>query len=370
MTSPITISKPIIKNQELIAVNSVMRSGKLVQGAKVLELEEEFRLLCGTQYAVATNNGTSALHTALHAIGLKPGDEVITTPFTFVASVNAIIMAGAKPIFIDIDEKTYNLDPKKIQDAVTPRTKAILVVNLYGQPADYGAINEIAKKNGLIVVEDAAQSVNATYHDKKSGNLADIACFSLYATKNIMSGEGGMITTNNISFYERAHLFRQHGQDEGKKYEYFGLGYNYRMMDLQAAIALVQLKRLESLTAKRQNNARILSMGLEKVPGLILPQTASSREHVYHQFTIRLTPEFVSTRDSFIEYLKKKDVHVAVYYPTPLHLVPHISQYGYKKGDFPISELVSKQVLSLPIHPQLSRSDIDYVISCIRAFAK
>lgn len=368
MFNNINISKPIIKKQECDAVLEILKSGKIVQGIKVAKLEYKFKKLCGTKYAIATNNGTSALHTALHSIGLKSGDEVITTPFTFVATTNSILMAGAKPVFVDTDEKTYNLDPKKIQKVITNKTRAILVVNLYGQPANYDEINLIAKKNNLIVVEDAAQSINAEYNDKKSGNLADIACFSLYATKNIMCGEGGMITTNNKEYFEKAHLFRQHGQDLNKKYEYSGLGYNYRMMDLQAAIALVQLKRIDSITNKRQKNAQIYDKYLSNIPGLIIPYTVSNVKHVFHQYTIRLTQDFKGSRVQFIDYLNKKSIGTAIYYPTLLHLVPHIAKFGYKEGDFPISELIAKQVVSIPVHPLLTRNDLHYIIESIRAF--
>lgn len=368
MNKPINISKPIINKRECHSVMLVLKSLKLVQGKKVAELEKEFNRLCNTKYAIATNNGTSALHTALHSIGLNLGDEVITTPFTFIATVNSIIMTGAKPVFVDIDEKTYNLDPKKIEKVITNKTRAILVVNLYGQPANYDEINSIAKKYNLVVVEDAAQSINAEYKNIKSGSLADIACFSLYATKNIMCGEGGMITTNNKKYFEKAHLFRQHGQDENKKYEYFGLGYNYRMMDLQAAIAIEQLKRLKFITNKRQKNAQFYNKNLANIPGLVLPYTLSNANHVYHQYTIRLTQGFTSNRKRFIDYLKKKNINTGIYYPKPLHLVPHIAKFGYKIGDFPVSELVSNQILSLPVHSQLSNKDMNYIINTINSY--
>lgn len=364
----ISLSKPIINKKEFNAVLDVMKSLKLVQGERVFKLEEEFHKLFHTRYAIATNNGTSALHTALHSIGLKQGDEVITTPFTFIATVNSIIMTGASPVFVDIDEKTYNLDPKKIEKAITYKTKAILVVNLYGQPANYDEINSIAKKYNLVVVEDAAQSINAEYNNNKSGNLADIACFSLYATKNIMCGEGGMITTNNKKFFENARLFRQHGQDENKRYEYHELGYNYRMMDLQAAIALEQLKRLKFITVKRQKNAQFYNNKLVDIHGIITPYTLPNVSHVYHQYTIRIAKDFPSNREQFINYLKKKDICVGIYYPTSLHLVPHLAMFGYKEGDFPISELVAQQVLSLPVHPQLSHKEKHYIINTIKAY--
>jgi len=364
----IQISNPIVTKQEIDSAIQVLKSKKIVQGQKVKDLEDNFKIFCKVRYAIATNNGTSALHTALHAIGLQPGDEVITTPFTFVATVNSILMVGARPVFVDIDEKTYNIDSNKIEEKITKKTKAILVVNLYGQPANYTEINLIAKKYNLVVVEDAAQSIGATYIDKKSGNLADISCFSLYATKNIMCGEGGMITTYNEKYYKNAHLFRQHGQDENKRYEYFGLGYNYRMMDLQAAIALVQIKRLDSITNKRQKNAHIYSKFLSNIPGFITPYIAPNVKHVFHQYTIRLTQDFKGSRVQFIDYLNKKGIGAGIYYPTPLHLVPHIAKFGYQEGDFPISELLAKQVLSIPVHPLLSRKALHYIIDTIKTY--
>ena len=337
MSNYINISKPIIKKEELKAVTDVLNSGSIVQGKKVMELENEFAKFCKTKYAVATNNGTSALHTALHSIGLKKDDEVITTPFTFVATANSILMAGAKPVFVDIDEKTYNLDPKKIQAAITTKTKALLVVNIYGQPVNYEEINKIAKKNKLIVVEDAAQSIDAEYKGKKSGSFADIACFSLYATKNIMCGEGGMITTNNNVYFEKARFFRQHGQDENKKYEYFGLGYNYRMMDLQAAIACVQLKRLQNITKQRQMNAQKYNRTFNGIKGLVVPYCDKNSSHVYHQYTLRITSEFPLSRKKFIEQLKEKGIQANIYYPIPLYSFPHLIPNGVKVSDFPVT---------------------------------
>jgi len=368
MKKIIPLSRPFIGSAERKAVIQILQSGKLAQGEKVAELENKFKHLCDTSYAIATNNGTSALHTALHAVGIKPGDEVITTPFTFIATVNSILMMGARPVFVDIDENTYAIDPHKIEAAITHKTKAILAVDLYGQPADYDAINTIAKKYHLPVIEDAAQSIGATYKKKQAGNLADISCFSLYATKNIMCGEGGMITTNNKKYYKNAHLFRQHGEVEDTRFVYDGLGYNYRMMDLQAGIALAQFERLDRITNKRLKIAKKYHQELAGISGLVLPYVQKNATHVYHQFTIRITSEFKTTREQFIAYLGKKGIGVGVYYPAPLHLVPHIARYGYKKDDFPISELASLQVLSIPVHPLVSEEEIDYIIDCIKSY--
>ena len=364
----IPLSKPIIGKEEKHEVMKVMDSAILAQGRKVLELEKKFSSMCGSKYSLAINNGTAALHTALYAVGIGVGDEVITTPFTFVATANSILMCGAKPVFVDIDEKTYNIDPDKIEPAITKKTKAILVVNLYGLPADYDRIVRIARKHNLLIVEDAAQSVGAKYKNKISGNLADISCFSLYATKNIMSGEGGMITTNSKKYYEKAKLFRHHGQDQNKRYYYSGLGYNYRMTDIQAAIALVQLKRLPWITEKRQQNAKIYSNSLVKHNNLITPYIPPDRTHVYHQYTIRFDNQSPITRKRFQDYLNKLGIQTNIYYPVPLYKFRHLTNNA-KIEDFPVTEKLVKQVVSLPIHPLLKKEEITYIVKAIQTFS-
>lgn len=363
----ISLSDPLITIQEKKAVMAVLNSKHLAQGKKVRQLEQVFSNLCQTKYALAVNNGTSALHTALYAIGIKNGDEVITTPFTFVATANSILMAGAVPVFVDINKKTYNLDPDKIEKAITKKTKAILVVNLYGLPADYEKINKIAKKYKLLVVEDAAQSIGAEYKSKISGNLADISCFSLYATKNIMCGEGGLITTNNKTYYQKAKLFRHHGQDENKRYYYSGLGYNYRLTDMQAAIALVQLKRLTQISKKRQLNAKQYNNAFSKINGLIIPQIPADRTHVFHQYTLRKENWSQKDREHFQTYMIKEGIQTNIYYPIPLYQFPHLIQ-GKNTDKFPITDKVVNQVVSLPIHPQLKKSEIKYIIKKVISY--
>lgn len=361
----IPISKPIIKNEEKKALLKVLESGILAQGNEVKKLEQYFSKICGSKYAIAVNNGTSALHTALHSIGIKKGDEIITTPFTFVATANSVLMVGAKPIFVDIDEKTFNIDPKKIEAKITKKTKAILVVNLYGQPCDYDEILKIAEKNNLLVIEDAAQSIGAIYKNKMSGNLADISCFSFYATKNIMSGEGGMITTNDETYSNKAKLFRHHGQDEKTKYFYADLGYNYRMMDLQAAIAYVQLQRLKSITKKRQLNAQKYNKAFNKINGLITPSCDKNSTHVYHQYTLRITKDYPLTREEFINYLNKNNIQTNIYYPAPLFNFPHLSSNNYKISDFPVTNQMTKEVVSIPVHPSLTSSEVSFITNTI-----
>jgi dTDP-4-amino-4,6-dideoxygalactose transaminase len=363
----ITISSPKVGKKEINLVTEVLKSGQLVQGPKVKLLEEEFIKLTNTKYAVATNNGTSALHSALYAIGITTGDEVITTPFTFIATANSILMQGGVPVFADIDEKTFNIDPKSIEQLINKRTKAILVVNLYGQSADYNEINRIARKHNLIVIEDAAQSVSAKFGDKTSGNLADIACFSLYATKNLMCVEGGMVTTNNKDYYEKVKLFRHHGQSETKRYFYHDIGYNYRLSDLHAAIGLCQFQTLEEMNKKRRSIANKYDKALKGLKGIITPYVDPLSEHVYHQYTLRITEDYKHTRDEFQDLLLENDIQTNIYYPIPLYEFDHL-EMGLR-SKLPVTEKITKQVVSIPVHPNLSEQDVEKIINTIKSIS-
>ncbi|OGK61958.1 hypothetical protein A2313_04485 [Candidatus Roizmanbacteria bacterium RIFOXYB2_FULL_41_10] len=365
----ILLSKPIIDKHEEKAVLSVLRSGQLVQGPQVKKLEIKFSKLVGAKYALAVNNGTSALHTALQAVGIGLNDEVITTPFTFVATANSILMTGAKPVFVDIDPLTFNLDPNKIEAKINKSTKAILVVDLYGQPASYLEIIKLAKKHNLLVIADAAQSIGSSYKSNPTGCIADITTFSLYATKNITSIEGGMVTTKNRNYYKIAKLFRHHGQDEEKRYFYSGLGFNYRLTDLQAAIALTQLNRLKKITLKRQQNAHFYNRQLVNIKGIITPYQAPKTVHVYHQYTLRITEEAGFTRDQLQHYLAKKGVQTNIYYPMPLYRFSYLSTKTNLK-DFPNTELASRQVLSIPVHPLLTKTERQFIVKMIKSYAQ
>lgn len=354
----ITIASPIVGDEEIAAVTDVLKSGILAQGPKVAELEKVFADYCGVKYVAAVSSGTAAIHAALYAAGVGPGDEVITVPFSFIATVNPIIKLGATPKFVDIDPKTYNMDVKKLKRSITNKTKVIMPVHLYGQPADMDEIMKIAKAHGLLVVEDAAQAVGATYKGKKTGALGDIGCFSLYATKNIMCGEGGLITTDSEEFITAIRQFRQHGMSG--VYQYEGLGYNYRMTDIQAAIAIEQLKKADGFNAKRQKNAKALAEKLQHNKKLELPKELDDRSHVYHQFTVRLK-DAIPSRDKIVEAFKKKGVGVGVYYPQALHTIPHIAKHGFSLKDFPASLSAAASVLSLPIHPNLTDADLDTI---------
>lgn len=363
LSKMIPISKPLLGDGEKKAVMEVLDSGMLAQGSKVKEFEEKFSAFCGAKFGIAVNSGTAAIHAALYAAGVKKGDEVITSPFTFVASANPIIMQGARPVFADIKEDTYNIDPDEIKKKITTKTKAIIVVDLYGQVYDYEKIREIAEKHNLKIIEDACQAVGAELNGKKAGTFGDLGCFSFYATKNMMTGEGGMITTNNEEYVELCKRFRHHGQSEKTRYEYYDLGYNYRMMDLQAAIGLEQLKKINDFTNKRIENARKLSNGLSRIKQIKVPFVMQGAKHVFHQYTIR-----AERRDELMVYLKEKGVGCGVYYPKPLHLHPFFMKLGYKEGDFPAAEKASKEVLSLPVHPTLTDEDIRKIIEMIGEF--
>ncbi len=364
----ISVASPIISKEEIESVNSVLKSGVLAQGPKVAELEEKFAALCGTRYAVAVNSGTAALHAALHAAGIGPGDEVITTPFSFIATINPILMVGAKPVLVDIDPVTFNINPHFLPKAITRRTKAIIPVHLYGQTADMDDIKKLCKERGIVVIEDACQAVNATYRRKKAGGLGDLGCFSLYATKNIMSGEGGIVTTNNKSYMEAIKRFRQHGMTA--QYEYAELGYNYRMTDLQAAIAVEQAKKVDKFTLARQKNAARLDAGLADVLGIVLPKLAKNRTHVYHQYTIRVTKDFRLSRQELVDALKDHDISSGIYYPKPLHAYPHIQRLGYKIGQFPEAEAAARECLSLPVHPKVSARDVRTIVAAFKELGR
>ena len=358
----INIAAPVIDSEERRAVNEVIESGMLAQGPKVAELEKNWAEYCGVKHALAVNSGTAAIHCALYAAGVKEGDEVITTPYSFIATINPILMLGARPVLVDIDEETFNIDTSKIEDVITEKTKAIVPVDLYGQPCDWTELQEIAKKHDLKIIEDACQAIGAEYKGIKAGALGDFGCFSLYATKNIMCGEGGVVTTNSDEAAAAIRSFRQHGMVA--PYEYADLGYNYRMSDLHGSIAVEQLRKVDRFTAQRQRNASLLNEALAGVKGIELPRVADNRSHVYHQYTI-LLDEGIS-RDEFVTKLREKGVGAGVYYPKPLHAYPHIAKLGYKVGDFPVAEDLAARVVSLPVHPKVTDEDIEVIAAVVK----
>ncbi len=363
----IPIAKPFFGDEEIKNLQSVLNSGVLAQGKIVEEFERKFARYIGVKYAVATNSGTSALHTALAALGIKNNDEVITTDFSFIASATCILMQAAKPIFCDIDPKTYNISSDLIKEKITNRTKAILPVHLYGQPCNMKEIMKIAKDYNLFVIEDACQAHGAEYQEKKVGSLGNIGVFSFYPTKNMTTGEGGILTTNDEELAERAKVFRNQGQS--KIYLHDSLGYNYRMTNVAAAIGLPQLERLNEENKIRKENAGFLTKELMKINGIIPPYVAPGLTHIFHQYTIRLEKEFPLTRGQFIEYLKEKGICVGVYYPRPIHRQPLFVNLGYTDESVccPISLEMSGKVLSLPVHPRVTNSDLEYIVDTIQS---
>ena len=364
-------AKPYIDEKICNDVVSVLKSGMIAQGPKVRELEEKFSKKCGTKYCAAVNSGTAALHSALFAAGVKAGNEVITTPFTFIATANSILMVGAKPVFVDIDEKTFNLNPDEIEKKITDKTKAIIPVHLYGLMADMEKINDIAKKYNLKVIEDAAQAHSAEINKKKAGSISDIGAFSLYATKNMMSAEGGLVTSNNEYFIEKVKSFRHHGQSPNKQYNYIDFGYNYRMTDIHASIALNQLAMLSDFNKKRNKNANLYNKYLKDIDGIITPFIPEGYNHVFHQYTIKIKSElFGHSRNEILEELNKRGIYPGIFYPEPLHLFPSFQKFEYKKSDFPISERISTEVISLPVHPAVGEKDVIRISEIIKNFKR
>jgi len=366
MSKTVTLSMPVMTDEEIAAVASVLRSGKLAQGPRVEDFEQRFASYVGTKYAIATNSGTSALHTALLAHGIGKGDEVITTPFSFIATANSILCCAAKPVFVDIDEKTFDIHPDLIEEKITPNTKAVLPVHLYGGPCEMAPIMEICRKHGLALIEDAAQALGAEYYGKKVGSFGT-GCFSFYATKNITTGEGGMVTTNDKRIAETARMIRDHGQSA--RYIHQIIGYNYRMTEIAAAIGLCQLDKLEQSNVVRISNAAYLTSKLSGIRGIKTPEVKARVKHVFHQYTIRVTKNFTVTRDKLKQQLEENGIFAAVYYPLPIHKQPLYERIGYD-AFLPISETISEEVLSLPVHPNLTEEDLVRIGQSMQSISK
>jgi dTDP-4-amino-4,6-dideoxygalactose transaminase len=343
------------------AVSRVMHSGAFCLGPEVDAFEKEFAAWNGTQHVIAVNSGTSALHLGTLLLNLKPGDEVITTPFTFAATSWAISYTGAKPVYVDIDPITYNLDPAKIEAALTPRTKAILPVHLYGHPCDIDAITGLAAKHGLGVIEDAAQAHGAAIDGKKTGNFAHCAAFSFYPTKNLGAiGEGGALVTNDEQLALRARALRNHGSRE--RYRHMEIGYNYRMEGLQGAALRVKLKHLDELNNRRRNLAQHYTGKLQGLP-LTLPTELPGYQSAWHLYVIR-----TANRDALAQHLTDHKIGSAIHYPIPLHLQSCYAELGYQDGSFPIAEQVSRECLALPFYPEMPLEHVDIVAETIRRF--
>lgn len=367
----IRINQPVIGEEEVEEVSKVLRTGMLTawhgSGEKVSEFERRFASYVGVEYAVAVNSGTAALHTALAACGIGHGDEVIVPAMTFVATANVVLIQGAKPVFVEVDPETLCMDVEKFQNAITENTKAVIPVHVYGSPAEMDAIMDIATDRGLIVIEDAAQAHGATYKGRKVGSIGHIGCFSFFASKNMTTGEGGMITTNDAEYARRCRLFRTHGQEEAHMSVMPGL--NYRMTEFEAAIGLVQLSKLERLNAIRARNAEILTGSLKNIPGIVTPTFPPYVKPSHYVYTIRVKAGPKRSRDALQKYLEENGIEAAVYWPNPVHLHPlYMGLYGYQRGSLPVAEEASDEVLSLPVHPKLSDEDLRYIVEKIKEF--
>jgi len=353
----IHIAKPLLDENEIEAVSNVLRSGIIAEGAHVGEFEATFADYIGVEHAVAVNSGTAALHASLLAHGIGAGDEVITTSFSFIATANSILFTGAKPVFADIESETFNIDADSIVDKITPKTKALMPVHLYGHAAQMKAIMDIAEDHKLIVIEDACQAHGATYGGKKVGSFGT-GSFSFYPTKNMTTSEGGMITTDDKRVVERARMIRSHGSKQ--RYLHEMVGYNLRMTDISAAIGLVQLGKLDDFTLMRQRNARILSGGLGDVDGITIPVIKDGCSHVFHQYTIR-----AEKRDELATILNRNGIGTGIYYPLPIHKQPVYRDLGYN-DNLPECDKAAGEALSLPVHPGVSKDELKTIVECIK----
>ncbi len=359
----IPIVTPLIGDEEARVLAEVLRSGMLAQGERVNEFEQSFSEYCGVQNSVAVSNGTVALDVALKAVGIQQGDEVITPSFTFIATANSVLFQGAKPVFADVDDKTFTINSNDVVEKITAKTKAIIGVHLFGHPFELKAVQEICEDHHLILIEDAAQAHGAEYNGKKVGSFG-IGCFSFYPTKNMTTGEGGMITTSSDSIAETCRLLRNHGQ--GEKYNHITLGYNYRMTDLEAALGIVQLRKLDGFNEKRIKNADYFNEHLT-VSGLNLSYKKDGVKHVYHQYAVTIEDDFPLSRDAFMEYLRDNNIGSAVHYPMPVHKQPLYQQMGYTEENVrcPVATAVAKKIVSLPVHPALQEEDLKYIAETI-----
>ena len=359
----IPVASPQMGDEEKAAVMSVLDSGQLAQGPVTAAFEREYAAWCGVKHAIAVNSGTAALHLMLMAHGIDEGDEVITSSFTFIASANAALFVGARPVFVDIEDETYCLDPDKVEAAITPRTRALMPVDLYGHPAQMDAMRDIADRHGILLLEDAAQAHGAAIGDRRAGGFGVTASFSFYPTKNMTTAEGGMVTTPDDDVAAKVNILRQHGA--AQRYHHDVLGFNFRMTDIAAAIGRAQLAKLDRFNDVRRRHASVLDEGLTGTPGIILPRERRGYRHVYHQYTIRVEGD----RDLFQRRLKELGIGTAVHYEVPVHHQPLYRSLGYADVSLPVTEAAADHVLSLPVHPALSDDDLDRIIVSVRKVA-
>jgi perosamine synthetase len=363
---------PWITSEDKKAVLEALGSSWLTGGPLAGKFEKVFANYVSTDYAVSVNSCTSALHLAMRALNIGPRDEIIVPVLTFAATANAPLFVGAKPVFADIDEKTFNISPKEIEKKITKKTKAIIVVHYGGQPCDMKEIMEIAEDHNIKVVEDCAHSLSAVYHGRKTGSFGAVGCFSFYPTKIITTLEGGMATTNDKEIANKMQILKEHGMTRGALarekevswyYDVADLGYNYRMNEIQAALGISQMKRIDKINEKRIKAAKYYTKKLNGIEGIITPYEAEDRTHIYHLYVIRVLKEkFGIDRDGLFKNLAASGIGTSVHY-TPLHLLGfYREKLGYKKQSFPVAECISKEILSLPLFPTISRAQINYTV--------
>jgi len=373
----LSFSQPLIEEEEINEVIDTLRSGWLTTGPKVKRFEKEFAQYIGSKYAIATNSCTGGLHLALVAAGIGGGDEVITTPFTFCATANVILHTGAKPVFVDIRPDTFNIDTERIEEVITPKTKAIMPVHYAGQPCEMDEIMEIAKRHNLLVIEDAAHSIATEYKGKKVGAIGDITCFSFYATKNLVTGEGGMVTTDNEELAEKIRVLSLHGmsRDAWKRYSSAGSsyyeviypGYKYNMTDIQASLGLHQLRKLTRFQKRREEIVKAYNEAFASLDTIEVPFVKPHIKHAWHLYVIKIIPEKLKiNRDQFIEALRGENIGTSVHF-IPVHLHPYYRDtYGFKRGDFPNAEYAYERVISLPLYPKMSDEDVKDIIEAVK----
>lgn len=361
----IPIAKVVLSDEEIKAAVEVLRSGMLRQGKKVEEFEKTFADRVGAKFAIAVSSGTAALHIAYLAT-LEKGGEVLVPSFTHISTASMVCFAGCRPVFCDIDPKTFTIDVEDAKERITSKTIAIAPVHLFGNACEIDEIIEVAEDYKLKIVWDAAQALGTEYKGKDVGSFDDVVCYSFYPTKNITTGEGGMIVTNNKEIARKCRLLREHGQE--RKYYHIMLGFNYRMTDVEAAIGIEQLKKLDQFIDKRINNAEFLTRHLSKIDGIVTPYVKPYVKHTYNQYSILVEEEKLGmSRDNLAEALRKEGIGTAIHYPRPLHLQPVFkNMFGTKEGDLPVSEEISKKILALPVHPHLSKNELERILYTIQ----
>jgi len=367
----IPLSKPDITEKEKKAVLEVLETSHLSLGKKYLELEKEIANFAGVKYAVTVNSGTSGLHLIIRALGIGQGDEVITTPFSFISSSNCILFEKAKPVFVDIKSDTFNIDVSKIEEKITDKTKAILAADIFSQPADWDELKKIAKKHNLFLIEDSAEALGSEYKGRKCGSFGDAAVFAFYPNKQITTGEGGIVLTNNKRIYELCRSMANQGREikDGKWLEHFRLGYNYRLDEMSCAVGIVQMKRIKEILKKRAKVAELYNKKLKKIENLEIPYIKSGNKISWFVYAVKLSKEFAGKkRDLIIKEMGKRGVQCSNYFQT-IHLQPfYRKEFLYKEGDFPVAEEISKRTLALPFFNDLTEKEIDFVIKNLNEY--